>query len=194
LPRGKPQVPLPYLNSLLESHGNEYLLITGLESLRYTSAGTPQSLKACPDSDNFHLTFLVPGLYIILLGLLPIEWVKREKTTPSHRPRGESRPGRDSLGGKNRGSGALARLPQGTGPRTLRLKRNPSLNSDNPIHFRRDPMEEPLPQDVLPRAGCRPGPGQLSSGKGRPGKLKIFLKHPLNWEKTHTFLEVRGNG
>jgi hypothetical protein len=45
-------------------------------------------------------------------------------------------------------------------------------------------MEEPLPQDVLHRAGCRPGPGQLSSGRGRPGKLKIFLKHPLDWEKT----------
>jgi hypothetical protein len=27
-------------------------------------------------------------------------------------------------------------------------------------------------------------PGQLSSGRGRPGKLKIFLKHPLDWEKT----------
>jgi hypothetical protein len=37
------------------------------------------------------------------MGLLPIEWVKREKTTPSPRPRGASRPGRDSLGGKNPG-------------------------------------------------------------------------------------------
>jgi hypothetical protein len=54
------------------------------------------------------------------MGLFPIEWVKREKTTPSHRPRGAS----------------------------------------------------------------RPGPGQLSSGRGRPGKLKIFLKPPLDWEKT----------
>jgi hypothetical protein len=62
-----------------------------------------------------------------ILGLLPIEWVKREKTTPSHRP----------------------------------------------------------------REGCRPGPGQLSSGRGRPGKLKIFLKHPLDWEKTQIFYPPR---
>jgi hypothetical protein len=26
-------------------------------------------------------------------------------------------------------------------------------------------MEEPLPQDVLPRAGCRPGPGQRDKNR-----------------------------
>jgi len=45
-----------------------------------------------------------PGkISIGIPGLLPIERVKREKTTRSHRPRGASRPGRDSLGGKNPG-------------------------------------------------------------------------------------------
>jgi len=89
------------------------------------------------------------------LGLLPIEWV--EKDSKALRPGGASRTWRDSISGNSPDSGAVAWVPQGSGPRSPCGKPNPCFDPANKIRIRREPMKEQLLYDVPPGAGCAPG-------------------------------------
>ena len=73
-----------------------------------------------------------------------------------HRPGGASRPGQDSIGGKTPDGRTIAWLPQGTCPRPLSGQPNRISNRANRNIFRREPMKDPPPYDVLPRAGWAP--------------------------------------
>ena len=90
--------------------------------------------------------------------------------------------GRTASAGKHSDSKAVAWVPQGTCPRPPWEKPNPGLNRSGPSMYRPEPMNEPLPHDVLPWAGCtlwaRANLLAAESG-GSPKKitLDLFLTH-----------------
>jgi hypothetical protein len=87
-------------------------------------------------------------------GLLPIEWVKREKTTPSHRPRGASRPGRGSLGGKNPGF-------RSAGSASARHRSpNPSPQTKSQLKQGQPNSFPTRPDGITAASGC-PAPGGM---------------------------------
>jgi hypothetical protein len=88
------------------------------------------------------------------LGLLPIERVKKEKTTRSHRPRGASRPGQDSLGGKNPGFRSAC-------PASARHRSpNPSPKTESQLK-RGQPNSFPTRPDGRTAASGCPAPGGM---------------------------------
>jgi hypothetical protein len=96
--------------------------------------------------------------------------------------------GRTASAGKTPDSGAVAHLPQSTCPRPPWGKPNRGPNRSDLSIFRREPMKEPGPHDVLPWAGCIPWarPHPLPAANTWP-RWEILRNHPLNWEKTLYF-------
>jgi hypothetical protein len=86
--------------------------------------------------------------------------------------------GRTASAGKHPNSGAVAWIPQGTFPRPPWPKPNHGSNRSEPSMFRREPMKEPLPHDVLPRAGCTPWARATPSPQRTRGQLENAPKPP----------------
>jgi hypothetical protein len=86
--------------------------------------------------------------------------------------------GRTASAGKHPHSGAVAWIPQGTCPRPPWRKPTRGSNRSDPSMFRSEPMKEPLPHDVLPRAGCTPWARAIPSPQRTRGQLENTPKPP----------------
>ena len=104
--------------------------------------------------------------------------------------------GRTASAGKHADSGAVAWLPQGTCPRPARGKPNRGLPRSDPSMFRRQPMKERLPHDVLPWAGRTPWARAHPLPAGNTwARWKIRRNHLFNWEDPGLFVPaLRGIG
>ena len=101
------------------------------------------------------------ALRLIFSGLLPIEWVEKDRN--NLRPGGASRAWRDRISGNNPDSRAIAWVPRGTCPRSPCGKPNPCSDPAHKIRIRREPMKEQPLHYVPPGAGCAPGAPPESS-------------------------------
>jgi hypothetical protein len=125
------------------------------------------------------------------MGLLPIEWVKRVPNIRSRTDQGAPpAQGRTASAGKNRIPERLPRFRGAPYPRPLCGKSDRGQDPANLRIFRRGPMEEPLPHDVLAWAGGAPwARANIPRPGGEPGgRWKINRNHPLDWEKTKKLL------
>jgi hypothetical protein len=95
-----------------------------------------------------------------------------------HRPRGASRPRQDSIGGNIPGFRSAHSGSAGHLFPTPDAKPKPGPNHSKQSFLRREPMEKPLPHDVLPWPGWSPGPQPISSSRAthdqmeNPSKLR----------------------